>query len=208
MNALFVGFARQVPIQRQGCLFLCDDVPDVKRARVFDYRCHSINPLRNISYKKAREIADVLYTISPQGENTLTVRNGRRALLKALLSADRLDRIQSDDEEVRGLIDDILVSPVLRSVLCRPQNFSLNPRSVILARLNRAEIGEFDCLVLGLFLAASFEGTICVPDAGFYLRDAHRSLIRENRLVLGVNHLSELSPKLRAAALLIENKTP
>ena len=48
---------------------------------------HSFNPLTNIDYKKAREIADILYTVSPQGENTLTVRNGKRALLKMLLEA-------------------------------------------------------------------------------------------------------------------------
>jgi hypothetical protein len=31
-----------------------------------------------------------LYTISPQGENTLTVRNGKEVILKALLKAERV----------------------------------------------------------------------------------------------------------------------
>jgi hypothetical protein len=57
-------------------------VPDWKRLNIFDPLKHSFNPLKDIDYKKARELADVLYTISPQGENTLTVGNGRRALLK------------------------------------------------------------------------------------------------------------------------------
>jgi hypothetical protein len=53
-----------------------------------------VQPLHNTDYKKARTIADVLYTISPQGENTLTVRNGKRALLKALLKAKRLGQVR------------------------------------------------------------------------------------------------------------------
>ena len=37
-----------------------------------------------------------LYTISPQGENTLTGEKRMRDLSKVLLGAERLDRIQSD----------------------------------------------------------------------------------------------------------------
>jgi hypothetical protein len=69
-----------------------------------------------------------------------------------------------------------------------------------------AELGEFDALVLGLFLMAHFKGQIVVPDFGFYGRDAHVSLIREGRLIAGVNSLSELPAKLRQAVLLIEDK--
>jgi hypothetical protein len=115
---------------------------------LFDPKKHSFNPLAGIDYKKARQIADVLYTISPQGENTLTVRNGKRALLKALLAAKSFDKLKGD-EEVQGMIDDILVSPVLRRVLCQPTNFSFGS-DIILAKLNRAELGDFDMLVLGL----------------------------------------------------------
>jgi hypothetical protein len=111
-----------------------------------------------------------------------------------------------NDDEVNGMIDDLLVSPVLRRVLCNPTNFSFNPKSVIFAKLNRAELGDFDALVLGLFLMAQFEGQIVVPDFGFYGREGHVSLIRESRLIAGVNHLSELSPKLRHSVLLIKDK--
>jgi hypothetical protein len=40
----------------------------------------------------------------------------------------------------------------------------------------------------------------------FYGRDCHVSLIREGRLIAGVNHLGELPPKLRHAVLLIDYK--
>lgn len=204
MNRLYVGFNKDVEPPKRG-LFIHDEVPDISRARIFDPAKHSFNPLKGIDYRKARALADVLYTASPQGENTLTVRNGKRALLKALLSAKRLDRIEGD-EEVTGMIDDLLQSPVLKSVLCKPTNFSFSPNSLILAKLNRAELGDFDALILGLFLIEQFKGQVTVPDFGFYGRETHVSLIRENRLVAGVNFLGELAPRLRNSVLLIEEK--
>jgi hypothetical protein len=175
MNQLYIGLNKTVEPPTRG-LFVDDDVPDVPRARIFDPTQHSFNPLKGIDYRKARALTDVLYTAFPQGDNTLTVRNGKRALLKALLSATRLDKIEADDE-VTGMIDDLLQSPVLTSVLCKPTNFSFNPNSLILARLNRAELGDFDALILGLFLIGQFKGQVVVPDGGFYLRDTHLSLI-------------------------------
>jgi hypothetical protein len=77
-------------------LFIDDMVPKIPLAKVFDPKKHSFNPLAGIDYKKARAIADVLYTIAPQGENALTVRNGKRALLKALLKAERLDQVRGE----------------------------------------------------------------------------------------------------------------
>jgi hypothetical protein len=38
------------------------------------------------------------------------------------------------------MIDDLLQSPVLKSVLCKPTNFSFSPNSLILAKINRAEL--------------------------------------------------------------------
>lgn len=204
MNRLYIGFSKEVKPPKTG-LFIDDKVPKIPLTKVFDPKKHSFNPLAGLDYKKARAIADVLYTIAPQGENTLTVRNGKRALLKALLKAKRLDQVRGDDEEVRGMIDDLLVSPVLKRVLCQPTNFSFNT-DIILAKLNRAELGDFDALVLGLFLMTHFKGQLVIPDGGFYLRESHVSLIRENRLVAGVNSLAELPPKLRQSVLLIKEK--
>jgi hypothetical protein len=98
------------------------------------------------------------------------------------------------------------VSPILRRVLCNPTNFSFNPRSTILARIDRAELGDFDALVLGLLLMAHFKGQLVVPDFGFYGRECHVGAIREARLVAGVNFLGELSPKLRQNVLLMQDK--
>jgi hypothetical protein len=46
---------------------------------------------------------------------------------------------------------------------------------------------------------------IC-PDLGFYDRDIHSRLIREERLIGGVNFLDQLPAKLRNVALLIKDK--
>lgn len=203
-NKLYIGVTKTIEPPTHG-LFIHDEVPDISRARIFDPAEHSFNPLKNIDYRKARALADVLYTAFPQGDNTLTVRNGKRALLKALLSATRLDKIEGDDE-VNGMIDDLLQSPVLKNVLCSGRDFSFNPNSLILAKLNRAELGDFDALLLGLFLIGHFKGQVIVPDFGFYGRDVHVSLIREERLIAGVNFLSEPTPKLRNSLLLIDDK--
>jgi hypothetical protein len=110
------------------------------------------------------------------------------------------------DEEVTALIKDILASPVLKRVFCETPNFTFNGNCVNQARLDRAELGDFDALVLGLFLMAHFKGQLMVPDLGFYGRDAHVSLFREDRLIAGVNYLDEIPPRLRKQALLVKDK--
>ena len=71
---------------------------------------------------------------------------------------------------------------------------------------DRAELRDFDALLLGLFLTAHYKGQVVVPDFGFYGREMHTSLIRQERLIAGIDTLQELSPKLRQAVLLIEDK--
>jgi hypothetical protein len=200
MNLLYVGARRQIEYPKGGWLFICDEAPKKKQTRIFDPLHFSFNPLKGMTYQKARQIADVLYTIYPQGENTLTVRNGRRALLRALLTAEWLDEIQTKDEEVKGVVDDILISPVLRQVFCYPRDqFSFNPRSMIFAKIERTAVGDFDAMVLVLMLLSFYCGQI-ITDS-FYLRPQHISLIREHRLIASCNTLSELPQNLRQAFL-------
>lgn len=101
-----------------------------RKAKLFDTTKHSFNPLRGIDYKRARDFASALYTASPQGENTLTVRNGKRALTRLLLSGpERLSDLPSSSKdpgeaEAIATVADMLLSPVLEHVLCNPTNFS------------------------------------------------------------------------------------
>lgn len=148
--------------------------------------------------------------VFPGGENTLTKEGVPDVLLEALLdrrpkTLNKLLRGTSKDPSyisAQRMVRRVLRSPVLRKVFCRSPNFTLNPVSKIVARVGRKELGDFDALMLGLFLMANFEGQIVVPDFGFYGREGHVLLVREGRLIAGVNVLSELPPKLRQTLLI------
>jgi hypothetical protein len=79
-------------------------------------------------------------------------------------------------------------------------------RGIVLARLDRAVLGDFDAFVLASLLISQFKGQVIIPDFGFYGREHHVALVRQGRLVAGVNTLSELSVPLRQALLTIPNK--
>src|SRR5205085_127629 len=108
------------------------------------------------------------------------------------------------DADALATISEVLFSPVLSQVLCNPTNFSF--KSSVIARINRAELGDFDAFVLALLLIGQTKGQVIVPDFGFYGRPLHASLIRENRLTAGVNTLVELPLQLRQAVLTIKDK--
>lgn len=207
MNKLFLGFSKQIDLPKSKFLFIDDELPTIsQRHRIFDPSLHSFNPLKDIDDNKAEALADLFYTTTPGGENTLRVRDGKLALAPALLKAKYLDQVDGN-EEVTALRDGILFSALRRRVLCsRANDFSFDAKSVVLARLNRKELGDRTALILGLLLIAQFKGQIVIPDFGFYGRDAHIGLIREERLIAGVNFLDELSPRLRNAVLLIKDK--
>lgn len=179
-------------------------------AKLFDIASHSFNPLHHADYKRVRDIVQALYTASPEGKDTLTVRNGKRALAQLLLTAQRFDKLQTNaggagDLEAKATVDDMLFSPVLRRVLCNPTNFSFKGK--VVAKLDRAEIGDFDAFLLAALLIGQCNGQLIVPDFGFYGRDFYTFLIRQNRLVCGVNFLSEASPALQQILLGIKGKT-
>lgn len=206
-NKLYIGFSKQIGIPATG-LFINDEIPKIENAKIFDIEKHSFNPLRSITYQHARELSDVLYTIYPQADTTLTVRNGRRALLPLLLHGERLDKIDTDNQEVKDMLADLLISPTLNRILCNQgQQFSFKTNALTLAKLNRAQLGDFDALILGLFLISQFKGQLIIPDFGFYGRGPHVNLIRQRRLIAGLYTLEELPENLRQHALLIEDKT-
>lgn len=218
VNHLLLGTAdktqRLLSLARRGFL-LIDDGPIADaflanlKAREFDPNTHTFNPLRAIDYPRARLIAETIYGAYPQGQDTLTVRNGKRALARMLLSgADRLDKLGDNAdpgaEEALATVADMLLSPVLRQVLCNPTNFSF--RGSVVARLNRAGLGDFDAFVLASLLIGQHKGQVIVPDFGFYGRPLHMSLIRQRRLIAGLNFLDEVPRNLAQALLSIPEK--
>ena len=234
MLKLYVGRDKVIEPPKGGFCWIGDEIPDVGRARVFDIDTDCVNPLQAIhatrdpkeAYRKARQFAGIFYAASPEGSDTLTLRNGRRTLARLFLKSkmDRLDKVQGylwkkyeADEltpaegEALGAVEDVLLSPVLKRILCNPTNFSLNPRSKILVRLNRTELSDFDARFLGLLFMAEFSGQLVLPNLGFYVRDFHIMLIEQKRLIAGVNSLKELehkAPELREAVMLMDEKIP
>lgn len=215
MNKLLIGLADKTPeLDTKPGFLLIDDGPiaDVflerfKLAKEFDPHEHSFNPLP-MTYRKAREFASVVF--GDEGKDTLTVRNGKRALTRMLMEADRLDHLEGDrrndaDKEALAVVEDMLRSPVLKRVLCKGARRTwVFSGSSIVARLNRVDIGEYDARILASLLISQFKKQIIIPDFGFYARPFHSSLIREDRLIAGVYTLSELEPKLRDQCLLME----
>lgn len=220
MNKLFVGFKKQIDPPERG-LFIHDEVPQIPRARVFDPTKHSFNPLKDINYPIASYVVDVFDMLFTRGESTLTKDTGLDFIAEALdhvtNTVNLSDFLPTMSKKpttgelwAHSKVKRILRSPVLRSVLCGKRDFFSSVQSpLILAHINRAELGDFDALVLGLFLIGQFKGQVVVPDFGFYGRDAHVSLIREDRLTAGLNRLDELkdtAPALRQDILSIADK--
>jgi hypothetical protein len=208
MNKLYVGFSKTVELPKGGFLFINDEVPEVpswRRPRLFDPHTDCFNPLEDLDYKKGagdrggpvhdfttgREHADRAKRQAGAPESPLEGRAIRRG-------AGRRGSGR-DDRRYLGVAHP-------QRVLCSPSNFTFNPNSVNLVKLDRAELGQFDALVLGLVLMAHFKGQIVVPDFGFCGRDVHVGLTRETRLIAGVNTQEELSPKLRESVLLMKEK--
>lgn len=214
MNQLYIGLKNDIELPRGNFLLIHDEVPDVPRSRIFDPLRHSFNPLEKINYRKACDFVDIIDALFPRGDSTLTKDTGLDHIADALEAAPKtLEALieKPDKKSTTGhvwaysKIKRILRSHVLFRVLCDQTTFKFKTRKIF-ARINRAELGDFDALVLGLFLMSHYKGQIVLPDGGFYLRELHISLIRENRLIAGVNYLNELSPKLRSAVLLMEDK--
>lgn len=187
---------------------LCDIFLDTfKNLNEFDFGVHGLNPLP-ADYKMRRRLPNILWDAA--GKDTLTVRNGKRALRGKLKKAKRLDKIifnnGDGDREAAEMVDDLLDSPVLRKVLRKePPRWLLSGVSIV-ARIDRSEIEEFDAAILASLLAMHYPGNVIISDFGFYARDFHRSLLRQKRLSIGLNNLSELDKKMQQAVLQIPDK--
>jgi hypothetical protein len=184
------------------------DLPARRRVVRLDFSKHHLNPLQDMDYKSARDFLAVLDAVFPEGANTLTRKNSNFVVLQSLLErGGRLDTLlhPSDDpaeKDAYQKIQTLLFSPVLKKFLCRPTNFSLD--GIVLARINRQELGDFDAFVLGSLLMLKYKKQVVVTDFGFYGRPHHVSLIP--RLIAGVRSLEELPPALRREVVLMPEK--
>jgi hypothetical protein len=214
MNYVFFGTTDVLLLHGapQPFLYIGDKVSPT-RARVFDPARHHFNPLIGITPEKAVGIADIIYAADPGGESTLTVRNRKQALAEMLLTAAPFDELTGDKKdpaqaEALRSVRAMLFFPTLRKILCTGRQFDFS--GSVVARIDRAALGDKQALMLGLLLIGQHKGHIILDDAGFYLRPLHTTLIQQERLLAHVRYMSELGrPEdlLRQAVLSIPNKT-
>jgi hypothetical protein len=190
MNQLYVGFAKEISLPKGGFLLIDDELWNIPRSRVFDPLEHSFNPIKNNNYRSACDFVEIIDALFSRGENTLTKDTGLDFIHDALEAAPKTLETLIEQPDRKGStghvwayskIRRILRSHVLFRVLCNPTNFSFNPNAKIQARINRAELGDFDALAIGLFLMSHYRGQLVIPDLGFYGREAHIS--REFRTI-------------------------
>lgn len=217
VNKIYIGTKTVIERPTKGGYFsIHDKLPKVRGAQIFDPLKHSFNVLHDMDYRRSCDLIDIIDALFSRGESTLTKDTGLDYIADRLDEKPRTlrDLIPEPDKQsttghiwAYGKIRRLLRSPVLSRALCGSGALSVKPGGVMLARLDRAEIGEWDALALGLFLMAQFKGQLVVEDLGFYGRNHHTSLVREGRLIGGVNSLSELkrkAPELHDRLLLVE----
>lgn len=224
MNKLDLGFCEKDFSEFVGgdCLHLADDAPDLPdtyRAQVFDPARHNFNPLTTTGlsdidcYRRRTSFVETIDLLFPRGDSTLTKDTGLEFIAQRLEeNPDTLrDLIPKPDRAstpahiwAYNRIQRILRSPVLSQVFCRPKQFDFS--GVVLARINRAELTDFDALVLGLFLINRCKGQIIIPAGEFYLRETHVNLVREDRLITGITSFASVPLHIRDALITVPDK--
>lgn len=192
MNFLTIGRTPKQFSYEPGALYIDDHPPKKKGVHIFDPAEHGLNLLPVTNPRDARAFADILFP----DKDLMTYRNGRRALTRLVMKYPRIDKIKfgrsDEDKEAKGVIDDLLISPLLKKCLTSPIPRWLFSGVPVAVRLDRKQIGDDDARVIACLLMLRFTGQIIAPDFGAYARPFHTSLIREERLIAGVYTLSEL----------------
>jgi hypothetical protein len=197
MNFLQVGFAPKHFEYPSGSLVITDEPAIESGAKLYDPAEHGLNPLP-MKYRESREFAAAAYP----DKDLMAYRNGRRALTRLIMNADRLDACITSaamSTRKRKASWKILCSRRYCGECCASR---FRAGSMPEARLLRArkEIGDDDAKIIANIRVSQFKGQIVVEDFGFYAREHHSALIRQERLIAGVYTLSELPEKLRATA--------
>jgi hypothetical protein len=193
------------------------DFPPTWKVTHLDISEHVLNPLSGIDYRRARDFVSVLDAVFPEGDSTLTKKASRFALLSALLEKRKrtpsLESLITPDKNDPGSMDahqriqTLLLSPVLKALLTTNRT-KLSLKGIVLARLDRSQLSEFDCFVIANLLISRYQGQVVIPDFGFYGCDIHTSLIRQNRLIAGVNFLDEVSKEMQNRLMLMDKIVP
>lgn len=101
MNHLTIGLAQKQFEYPNGSLVIADELILKRGEKLYGPAKDGLNPL-SMEYREAREFAGAVFP----DKDLMTYRNGRRALTRLVMGADRLDRLEytrdDDDQEARG----------------------------------------------------------------------------------------------------------
>lgn len=107
-------------------------------------------------------------------------------------------------------IGTLLMSPTIRNIVGqRRSTFSLDRPCIIIADLNRGELGDLTARLLGGLLIARSSGQVYINELGFFPSDYLASLLAQDRFVVALNFLAETrsASALPQALLSIDDKT-
>jgi hypothetical protein len=216
MNFLSIGLNKLQLLEHLPDEFLILDDGEVSdhitgQAKRFNIAKHRLSPLKDMDEVKAETFIAALNAANPGGDSTLTQRYSNHILFKRLIKKPaRLDALLSPskdpyERDAFEKIERILLSDVLEPVLNTTLSYSFGKRNIV--RLDRAELGDKNCLILGNLIIAQYSGTVIIPDFGFYAIAPHMALIRQSRLIAGISSFDEV-PDFRSQLLLFANKKP
>jgi hypothetical protein len=218
MNSIYIGTDRNIQLPKSEFLFIHNTLPKVRGAKIFDPTKDHINLLAKLHYRKICAITDAIGALFPEGENTLTRATGLEYIAEQL-DAAMVAQVKGEPISLRDLIPEpdkksttghvwaygkirrLLRSPVLNRMLTG-KDFKFG--KITLARVDPAALTLFDAQAVTFFLMTQYPQQLVISDYGLYAREMHAQLILEDRLIAGVNTLSELPPQLRQLALLQE----
>jgi hypothetical protein len=104
-------------------------------------------------------------------------------------------------------IGTLLMSPTIRNIIGQVRStFSLTKGNIVIANLDRADIGDLTARLLGGLLIARSAGHVYINDFAFFASEHFASLLSQERFSISLSFLDELPPKLQQSVLSIEDK--
>jgi hypothetical protein len=104
-------------------------------------------------------------------------------------------------------IGTLLMSPTIRNIVGQPRStFSLSGRNIVIANLDRSEVGDLTARLLGGLLIARSVGHVYINDFPFFASDHFATLLPQERFSISLSFLDEVAPKLQQSLLSIEDK--
>jgi len=124
-----------------------------------------------------------------------TIRGWERAQYQAALAT------------LQSKVGKLLMSPTLRNIFGQQfSTFSLSAPKIVIAKLDRAKLGDLTTYLLGSLLIARSVNHTYVHQLGFFSSDHLAAHITRGNFTVTVDFLDQLTPKLRQTVLQFDQK--